>query len=126
MSKEQRQNGGRAFKPIDWNIVDNALVAGCSGVEIAGLLGVHYETLYDRTVKEKGKSFTEYSHEKKAKGDSLLRQKQFQEAMKGDRGMLIWLGKNRLGQRENSAITIENPKAALEEIMNRSEKPVKE
>jgi hypothetical protein len=87
--------------PINWDLVDNYLVAGCPGTEIAGIIGCHPETLYDRCVQEKGICFSEYSAKKRSKGDGLLRAKQFSEALKGDRGMLIWLGKNRLGQKDN-------------------------
>lgn len=86
--------------PIDWTMVDRYLEADCSGTEISGVIGCHPHTLYERCVQEKGITFSEYSAQKRSKGDGLLRIKQFTEAMIGDRGMLIWLGKNRLGQRE--------------------------
>ena len=52
-------------------------------------------------------SFTHYSQKMRAKGDSVLRHKQFDKAVKGDgdNTMLIWLGKTRLGQRENNEPT---------------------
>lgn len=86
--------------PIDWNMVDKYLEADCNGVEISGVIGCSPDTLYDRCHQEKGVSFTAYSAQKRSKGDALLRAKQFTEAMKGDRGMLVWLGKNRLGQKD--------------------------
>ena len=48
-------------------------------------------------------SLQEYSSLKKASGDANLKVKQMQLALsgKGNLGMLIWLGKNRLGQKEN-------------------------
>lgn len=92
--------------PIDWDEVDKYLIAGCSGVEVAAVIGCSTATLYDRCVQDNGIIFSEYSREKKAKGDSLLRAKQMQKAMsgKGDNTMLIFLGKARLGQRENDAL----------------------
>ena len=33
---------------IDWKQVENLLMAGCSGVEIAASLGIHENTLYKR------------------------------------------------------------------------------
>ena len=86
---------------IDWDMVDKYLISGCSGTEIAGMIGCHPETFYDRCQQDKGTGFTEYSNKKKSKGDGLLRAKQFSMALGGDRGMLIWLGKNRLGQRDD-------------------------
>jgi len=105
---DQVQNGGRKFKPIDWDIVDKLLEAGCPGTEIAPHFGVHYETLYDRAYTDHGIMWTEYSQQRRSKGDSNLRVKQYQEAMKGDRGMLIWLGKQRLDQRERYESKVEH------------------
>lgn len=94
------------YPPIDieWDKVDQYLIAGSNGVEIAKTLGCHEDTLYRRCQAEKGIGFSAYSRTKKAQGDQMLRSKQFTLAMQGDRGMLIWLGKNRLGQSENPVI----------------------
>lgn len=86
---------------IDWKKVDMLLESHAPGTEVASHLGIHPETLY-RTCEKKFKiGFSEYSRQKKEKGKSSVRVKQFQEAMQGDKGMLIWLGKNWLGQKEN-------------------------
>lgn len=98
----QRQNGGPKFKDIDWKIVDQALVAGSTGTRIASYLGIHPDTLYHAVEREFGVMFTDYSAQKRSKGEMLLEIAQFDEAVhKRDRGMLIWLGKQRLGQKEN-------------------------
>lgn len=96
---------GRPEKPIDWDLVDQLLMSGCKGTEIASHFGIHQETLYDRVVKEYGMTYTDYSYSLQQKGESLLRHEQFCKALgikkDGDNTMLIWLGKNRLGQREH-------------------------
>lgn len=46
----------------------------------------------------------EYLQQCKASGDSLLREKQFEVAMNGDKTMLVWLGKQRLNQTEKQTI----------------------
>jgi hypothetical protein len=46
--------------------------------------------------------FSEYAAQKKAEGKTLLRAKQFQLAMDGDRTLNIWLGKQYLDQRDKS------------------------
>lgn len=92
----------RPEKPIDWNKVDQLLMSGCKGTEIAPHFDMHYETFYDRVKQKYNVGFTEYCSLKKEQGDSLLKAKQFEKAMKGDNSMLIWLGKVRLGQREAS------------------------
>lgn len=92
----------RPEKPINWQRVDELLEAGCLGTEIAACFDVHPITFYERVTKRYGTSFTNYAAEKKACGDTLLREAQFKKATKKlDNGMLVWLGKQRLHQREN-------------------------
>lgn len=95
----------RPNKEIDWDMVDKLLEADCEGTEIAAHIGIHPETLYKRCQKEKGIGFSEYLKEKKAKGNSLLKKVQFDAAVVDkDRGMLIWLGKQRLGQKDKQEL----------------------
>lgn len=91
----------RPLVPIDWNKVDRLLQADCKGTEIAGHLGIHPNTFYHRVEVEKGCGFTEYSSSKKLDGDALLRASQYQKAMTGNTTMQIWLGKQRLGQKDH-------------------------
>lgn len=117
----------RPVKPIDWKLVDTLLMSGCTGVEIASHFDMHPITFYQRVEQQYGTSFTNYSSEKKQKGESLLRHKQFEIAMKGDKTMLVWLGKNRLGQRETEEKTFLAPNDAylttiIEELKNLKEK----
>jgi IS30 family transposase len=100
-------------KTVDWIKVDKLLEAGCSGVEIAASLGIHPQTLYDRCEKEKDTEFSVYSQQKKQSGDTLLRNAQFEKALDKDNMMLIWLGKQRLDQREPEPRTLEACKPAL-------------
>lgn len=102
MSVTAERKGGRPEKPIDWKIVDDLLIAGCTGTEVASHFDIHPHNFYDRIVKKHNMSFTDYAAEKRQKGHSLLRTKQFQKAMSGDTSMLIWLGKNKLDQRDSS------------------------
>jgi hypothetical protein len=97
---EHENNGARPEKPIDWSVVEELLEAGCSGVQIAAQLRIHYETLYDRAVKKFGVSWTQYSEDRRTKGDNDLLTCQHKKALTGDNMMLIWLGKNRLKQRD--------------------------
>jgi hypothetical protein len=115
---------GPAEKPIDFSLVDHLLMSGCNGAQIASHFRIHPETLYDRVLKEYGVYFSEYSHLMKEKGDGLIKARQFEKALglnkKGDNTMLIWLGKNRLGQSENpqeTKITAETLEK-FNEIMN--------
>ncbi len=86
---------------INWEDVEKYLIAGCTGTQVAAKLGFHKDTLYDRCVKENNMSFSDYSAKKRQKGNSLLHAKQFQVAMGGNTALLVWLGKQRLGQEES-------------------------
>ena len=88
---------------IDWKQVENLLMAGCSGVEIAASLGIHENTLYKRCKDDLKVEFVAFSQQKKAKGDSLLKAKQFETAIKDKNvPMQIWLGKQRLNQTDKN------------------------
>ena len=99
---------GRPEAKIDWNQVDQLLEAGCLTTEIAAYLGICRDTLYKRCQHDKKIEFSAYSQEKKARGESLLRAKQFQVAMEGDKTMLVWLGKNRIGQADKKDMNVNN------------------
>ena len=96
---------GRPKAVINWEEVDKLLIAGCIGTDIAHQFGMHADTLYDNCVRDNKVSFSLYAQRKRSHGDNLLRMVQFDEAVrKRDRGMLIWLGKNRLSQHDKSEI----------------------
>jgi len=86
---------------IDWNLAAQLAQAGCNGVQIAAYIGIHYNTLDQRCKKDKSCDFSEFLRQNRSHGDALLLAKQFEAALKDkDRGMLIWLGKQRLGQKD--------------------------
>lgn len=109
---------GRPQAKIDWSFVDYKLMAGYSGVAIANELGINCNTLYERTLLDKGIPFSEYSQQKYEKGNNLIKEKQFEKATKkGDNMMLIWLGKNRCGQKDRHDETNEDLGKALREFL---------
>jgi len=93
---------GRPHLELDWEIVDGMLKADCHGTSIAARFGIHPNTLYNKVVEEKKMSFSEYSKQKSLEGNDDLKKVQYDVA-KIDKNvtMLIWLGKQRLGQKEN-------------------------
>jgi len=93
---------GRPIKKLDWEIVDKKLRADCHGTTIAAIFDMHPQTFYNKVIEEKKMSFTEYSAQKKLEGDDDLKETQYDVA-KVDKNttMLIWLGKQRLGQKES-------------------------
>lgn len=91
----------RPEKQVDWKLVDDLLIAGCLGTEIAAHFDMHPDTFYRKVENQYSIGFTAYSQEKRSKGDSILRSVQFEKAVKGkDNTMLVWLGKNRLAQKD--------------------------
>lgn len=102
---EEKNVSGRPPANIDWNKVEDLLMAGCMGTGIAAYLGISAQTLYDRCLIEKKMLFSQFSQQKKEKGDEILRAHQYAKALgltdKGDNTLLIWLGKTRLKQKEN-------------------------
>ena len=109
MSQPEKEDGrhsnpGRPEKEINWKKVDDLLIAGSTGTEIASHFDMHPNTFYGKVQDRYKCGFTQYASEKKQLGDSLLRAHQFQKALglttKGDNTLLIWLGKNRLNQRD--------------------------
>jgi len=90
---------------LDWQKIGKMLEADCSAVGIADEFGVSVDTLYVRCKRDHTLSFSEFSQQKKAKGDDLLRVKQYQAAMGGNVVMMIWLGKQRLGQSDKTEVS---------------------
>lgn len=115
---------GRNEIPIDWDMVDELLACGCTGTEIAAKLGMHQHTLYRRVEEKFDKTFSAYLAEKKAVGDALIRETQYKKALgiskKGDNTLLIWLGKQRLNQKENitESVVTEEINKKFDEVMN--------
>ena len=103
----QPKRRGPKFLPIDWDKVESLIIKGCSGIQIAAVFNVTPETLYERCQRDIGKFYSLYSHEKFQKGNASLHAKQFELALKGDKTLLIWLGKQRLQQSERLEQKIE-------------------
>lgn len=69
----------------------------CTDEEIASVLGVSVDVLTNERNKE---AFTECKKRGFESGKASLRRKQYEVAMGGNCSMLIWLGKQYLGQKE--------------------------
>jgi hypothetical protein len=86
---------------IDWEEVAELAQAGCNGQQIADYFGIHYNTLAARCQKDNQCDFSDILQQNRSKGDALLIVKQYESAVKDkDKSMQIWLGKQRLGQRD--------------------------
>lgn len=89
---------------IDFDMVKKLCAIQCTGQEIADVLDVSYDTL-ERRVKEVYQiSFADYIKKHSANGKMSLRRKQHEVAMKGNTTMLVWLGKQYLGQTDKQIV----------------------
>tara|TARA_R110002020_G_scaffold166393_1_gene354368 strand:+ start:1301 stop:1645 length:345 start_codon:yes stop_codon:yes gene_type:complete len=95
----------KPFAKIDWEQADKMCGIHCTGEEIASILNVDYDTLNAACKREKGMGFSDYSDQKRSSGRASLRRRQYGIAMDGNSTMLIWLGKNWLGQTDKSEVT---------------------
>jgi hypothetical protein len=80
-----------------WDQLD-AMIIWSNQVYCAEKLGINIDTLADRIKERTGLSFSEYKDQKKEAMRVNIRKKQYDVAMAGNVSMLIWLGKNELGQ----------------------------
>lgn len=93
---------GRPRIEIDWSEFDKLCRIQCTLEEIAGWFDCSVDTIENRVKEAHGITFSEYFAQKSTRGRSSLRRRQYTAAMRGDRTMLIWLGKQWLGQADKS------------------------
>lgn len=88
----------RPRKGIPWAQIQKLCGHFCTLEEIASITELSEDTIERACLRDKNLSFADFFKKHSAKGKSSLRRKQFQVAIAGDKTMLIWLGKNYLGQ----------------------------
>jgi hypothetical protein len=84
----------RPKSPVNLEMVTKLATIGCTYPEIAYALDISLDTLIRHP------RFATSYKKGDAGGKQSLRHRQFQVAMEGNVGMLIWLGKQRLGQKD--------------------------
>ena len=94
---DEPSHSGRPKAPLDPEHVKALAGAGCTVEEMAEFLGVNKKTLERR--------FSAVIDSGRLRRNVSLRRKQMELAMRGDKTMLIWLGKQLLGQSDRSQIT---------------------
>lgn len=99
MDEKPKHPGGRPRIELDWDEIAKLAAMMCTQEEIASWFNCTIETLRLRCQEKFGISFLEYLRQKHETGRASLRRSQFLKATKGDNPtMMIWLGKQYLGQ----------------------------
>ena len=98
---------------IDWDQFDKLAALQCTLKDIAGWFNCSEDTIELACKREKKMRFTEYYNKKRSSGLVSLRRKQYEKAMEGNVVMLIWLGKQYLGQSEKVDHNPENKSDAI-------------
>jgi len=109
---------GRKAAEIDFNIVDTALFYGATLDQLRFLLArkgidVSVKTIQRIIEREKDMTFGEYKSYNHGGAKFKLAQKQFEVAMSGNPSMLIWLGKQLLGQSDKNDLSIDASKIEI-------------
>lgn len=94
----------RPLKEIDEKQFEKLCGLQCTKLEICGWFDITDKTLESWCKRTYGKGFSETFEEKRAAGKISLRRAQYELALKGNATMLIWLGRNYLGQSEDVTV----------------------
>lgn len=96
---------GRPLKEIDWDQVNKLAHIQCTAKEIASFIGVDDDTLCNASKRDHGITFSDYLEQKKEGGRASLRRSQWLAASETKNPtMLVWLGKQYLGQSDKQDI----------------------
>jgi hypothetical protein len=108
----------RPKKNIDPEQVKKLAAIQCSYAEMAAVLGCDESTLTRR--------FAQVIKEGREQGKMSLKRKQYEVAMAGNCTMLIWLGKNILGQKEAAEdALVDKPQASVYKLHDSSKPDTK-
>lgn len=99
-----RPGSGRPRKIIDMALVEKLAQIHASQEEIAATLGVSVGYVSEHLKDGADPAFAAAHARGWSNGRLNLRRRQLEKAMGGDSTMLIWLGKNMLGQADKSEV----------------------
>ena len=99
-NKKTRKKPGPKPIEINWEQVEKLAGLFCTQEEIASVIGCSVDTLARR------KEFADIMKKGQAEGRASLRRWQFVKARDGNVTMLIWLGKQYLGQSDKVEQTV--------------------
>lgn len=93
MADDKKKSVGRPKIEIDEELLYKLATIHCTMKEMVDIMGVSQDTLK--------RNYAHIIDKGKSDGKMRLRRKQIEVAMQGNHTMLIWLGKQMLGQSEN-------------------------
>ena len=100
--------GGRPERVLvakDWETIKNLCKIQCTQEEVASVMDLCLDTLQYKCEQEMGISFSEFYKQERRKGTASLRRAQWLKAIEGKNpALLIWLGKQMLGQTDQPRI----------------------
>lgn len=98
--KQKAKKTGRPKIQINWEEFDKLCTMQCTLEEMASWFGCSEDTLERRCKEDKKLRFADYFKKRSSGGRISLRRSQFKAAIEGNVTMLIWLGKQYLGQKD--------------------------
>src|SRR5216684_1825751 len=96
-----KRKRGRPRKHVDLEMVGRLASIQCTHAEIASALGISVDTL------TRDRHFAEVYKRGAESGRKSLRRMQFESALKGNVTMMIWLGKQYLGQSDQGRLEVQ-------------------
>jgi len=90
---------------IDWEQFKKLCFMQATLEEIAGWYDCSVDTIERAVKREKKMGFADYYKKESAGGKVSLRRKQHEIALSGNTTMLIWLGKQYLGQKDKTELS---------------------
>ena len=105
---EKKKIGRPKKYDIDTDKIEQLSGFGCTNVEISSFFGCSESTLT--------RNYGVFLTKGREKGKIRLSQLQWRAAEKGNTSMLIWLGKQILGQTDRTEVSWENPVGDVEFI----------
>lgn len=102
---------GRPRKEIDKAEFEKLCAIQCTRDEICGWFGITQKTLEAWCKRTYGDTFSPVFNQKRGVGKISLRRAQYQSAMNGNPALLIWLGRNWLGQTDKVEVDVHDERA---------------
>ena len=120
MEKKTSSKRGRPKKKIDYELVEKLAYIQCTQEEISSILGISTRTL------QRDKEFCRIYKNGMDNGKMSLRRLQWKAAEKGNNTMLIWLGKQYLGQTDKQELAHSGGLELTEKFKHLSDEELKE